>query len=169
MHTTTNYTKLEGQAKIDAAVEDIREYLGTKKFNDFIQQLKEGQFTFYQVMIACSIGGIQGYPVNALFIHVYGQKAFDDDLSVIPCGYSDYYRPNGCTEYIFEEVLPIEDEEKLDQLNKTICREFRCTIEQIDWRDDQTLWVWDKPFGEEHKDVTDPSMPMGPNGNRRID
>lgn len=41
-------------------------------------------------------------------------------------------------EYLFTQPQDLDDKD----LNSAVCAELGCTEDQIDWRDDCTLWVW---------------------------
>mgnify|MGYP001581466005 CR=1 FL=1 len=82
MHTTINYNQSPSPA-FDA-VQDIIEYLGRERYDKVAPEIAEikhcGQFA-----MACSLGGIQGFPVKAWYEHFHGQGSWKqeqlDDLS----------------------------------------------------------------------------------------
>lgn len=45
-------------------------------------------------------------------------------------------------ELFFTESIDLDDDQLLDQLDEELCTEFKCDVEDIDWRDDQTCWIW---------------------------
>lgn len=112
MHYDIDYSGLKGQAKIDKALQDTKDWLGEDKLNKIIEIVKGDMYTLSQFRLALSFAGVKGYPVCALYIHIWGQEKFD------------------------EEYTKELDEDKQE-------------VELVD--------------------TTDPTMPMGPNGNRRVD
>ena len=68
MHYDTYYAGLEGQAKIDKGLEDIKEWLGWERFNDLTKQFKAHEkLPFDQFQFLAGVAGIQGYPVAAWY------------------------------------------------------------------------------------------------------
>lgn len=82
MHYTIDYSK--SPAKAFDAVEDIRDYLGRKRYDLLKVEMGKvkhcGQFAMY-----CSLAGIHGYPVIAWYEHCQGQSSWKpeqlDDLT----------------------------------------------------------------------------------------
>ncbi|HYD35926.1 MAG TPA: hypothetical protein VD999_07750 [Vitreimonas sp.] len=80
MHTTRDYSSLEGQAKLNAAIKDIRFYLSDKKFNELTKMFKNeprmslSKFKFYLSMI-----GIEGYPAIAWADYLGPEHVIMDD------------------------------------------------------------------------------------------
>jgi hypothetical protein len=75
MHYKVDYKGMSPEDKQKKAVEDIKEYLGEKKFNEMESKFKEagvvdpGQFEFI-----CMVGGIEGYPVGAWYMSLFGDN-----------------------------------------------------------------------------------------------
>ena len=75
MHYNTHYKGMKPEEKQAAAIKDIKMYLGDKKFNEMEARFKEagavdpGQFEFI-----CMVGGIEGYPVEAWYMSLYGDN-----------------------------------------------------------------------------------------------
>ena len=68
MHYYRKYDQFTNQADKDKqALADIKEWLGTRKFNQLEVQFQscEPRFTFPQFTFACSMIGIEGYPTEA--------------------------------------------------------------------------------------------------------
>lgn len=70
MHYTVDYGLLEGVAKQQKAIQDIKDYLGTRKYNEISREVRPHaeagrmgrlQFTAQVEMFA----GISGYPAEA--------------------------------------------------------------------------------------------------------
>ena len=75
MRNTVDYSKLQGEEKQKKALEDICDYLGNEKFDSMNAKFLEagaidpGQFEFI-----CMVGGIEGYPVEAWYMSLYGDN-----------------------------------------------------------------------------------------------
>jgi hypothetical protein len=73
MKTTIDYSS--SPAKRFDAVEDIKKYLGAKKFDELSPQMARvsnpKEFTFY-----CMIAGIEGFPVEAWYDLYQGEGAY---------------------------------------------------------------------------------------------
>lgn len=70
MHTDIDYSGISDQTEKDAkAIEDIKNWLGKKKFDEFellIHRTKQARkVPFSELQLACGIGGVQGFPVYA--------------------------------------------------------------------------------------------------------
>ena len=66
MHQDINYGNLAEPEKSEKAIEDIKNWLGVKKFNWFEKTVRGDHFvTFAEFELACGMGGIQGFPVKA--------------------------------------------------------------------------------------------------------
>ena len=74
MKQTVNYSKLPADGKQIRAVLDIKEYLGAEKFNNIETQITqlEKPLTGDQFAFLCSVAGIEGYPVDAWYMSLYG-------------------------------------------------------------------------------------------------
>lgn len=75
-HYDVSYAGLEGDEKQAKALQDIREYMGDDKFVKVCLELRKGgkpEFESFQT--ACSFGGIQGYPVRALYEHLWPNES----------------------------------------------------------------------------------------------
>lgn len=58
----------DGAARLVAALEDVREYIGDdKKFNAVMAELKALDFTLEQARCALSFAGIRGLPAEAMW------------------------------------------------------------------------------------------------------
>jgi len=70
-HYTIDYSKLEGQSKIDTAIADIKSFLGIKKFKEVTGLVKECKppMTGEHFEMMVSFAGIQGYPAQAWAEH----------------------------------------------------------------------------------------------------
>ncbi len=72
MHYTRDFSTLDGQEKIDAALNATREYLGDAQFTKIIDALatypKPDLERFAMMM---SLAGVQGYPVEAIYATVW--------------------------------------------------------------------------------------------------
>lgn len=76
MRYTTNYIKLPDDKKMMAAVKDIKEYLGMKKFYQMTEDFKAaGKIDSGQFEFICAVGGIEGYPVEAWYKFCYENKS----------------------------------------------------------------------------------------------
>lgn len=82
MHYTRNYTELEGAAKTEAALNDIKEFLGVERFEGLTATLKEfGEkqpLSKDRFAALVSISGVQGYPVMVWYNHCFPKK--EDDV-----------------------------------------------------------------------------------------
>lgn len=76
MKTTIDYSK--SPAKNFDALEDIKSYLGTERWNaiypEFAKVKNCGQFAMY-----CSLAGIHGFPVIAWYEHYHGQGSWKQE------------------------------------------------------------------------------------------
>lgn len=70
MHYEIRYDHLEGQAKVDKGVEDIRSYLDDDERFDAVctatADLLRRESSIRQIRFAPSFAGIGGYPVEAI-------------------------------------------------------------------------------------------------------
>ena len=73
MHTIVNYGLLTGKEKRDTAVKDIKEFWGQKKFDYVLIELKRKKLSWLHFSNIVSISGVSGYPLEALYEHVYGE------------------------------------------------------------------------------------------------
>lgn len=73
MHTNKDYSK--SPSKNFDAVEDIKSWLGARKFNKVSPGMAKithpNQFSFY-----CMVSGIEGFPVQAWYDLYHGEGAF---------------------------------------------------------------------------------------------
>jgi len=75
MRYTTEYKGMTPTEKRDQAINDIKEYLGLKKFHQMNEQFKAaGKIDAGQFEFICMVGGIEGYPVEAWYLTLYGAK-----------------------------------------------------------------------------------------------
>ena len=67
-HYDVDYTSLEGDAKRDAALQDIRDYLGDERYQVVCDRLRElpKPMTLDVLSLTLMMTGVQGYPVQAL-------------------------------------------------------------------------------------------------------
>lgn len=76
MHHTIDYKDLEGQAKIDKAIKDIKFYLSEEKFEELSKVWQNdaetnGLIPFSRFRLGCeAFLGIEGYPVKAWAQHL---------------------------------------------------------------------------------------------------
>ena len=73
-HYDVDYSTLEGEAKKAKALEDIKEWLGEKKFDEVTELLKsdESSKNFDKFAFYCGLVGVQYYPVEAWFEEIHG-------------------------------------------------------------------------------------------------
>lgn len=76
MHYEIDYSKyMTLEEKKQACIDDIKEFLGEKRYNNIIGEFKkvknmtESRFALYM-----SIAGVTGYPVKVLYEIIYGDK-----------------------------------------------------------------------------------------------
>ena len=72
MHYTKDFSTLDGQAKIDAALNATREYLGDAQFTKIMGALAtypKPDLEHFAIMM--SFAGVQGYPVKAIYATVW--------------------------------------------------------------------------------------------------
>lgn len=74
MKTTVDYS--DDPAAKHKAVEDIREYLGNKRYETVVPAMKSVSDP-HQFQMFCSLAGIHGFPVRAWYDHFHGEGAFD--------------------------------------------------------------------------------------------
>lgn len=73
-HYTMSYAGLTDEVKSAKALQDIKDYLGEDKFEEVSETMRNEMIPYEQFVMAMSImAGIQGYPVQAWYEHVYGQ------------------------------------------------------------------------------------------------
>lgn len=61
-----DYMKLEGQAKRDKAIKDMRNYLSPYSFN-IITTIAMGAIKYQHLSFPASFAGVTGYPIVALW------------------------------------------------------------------------------------------------------
>lgn len=73
-HYTIDYAGLDPIAAHNHAIEDIEEYLGTKKFKELNEMFKPmmESLTLEQFMFYASFPGIQGYAAKAWYNYLKG-------------------------------------------------------------------------------------------------
>jgi hypothetical protein len=84
-HYTRSYEGLTGQAKHDAAITDIIDYLGEERFDLITDLCREDKPTHPGLgwfMIAVSLSGVEGYPVKAWYAHIWGEDALREAEAV---------------------------------------------------------------------------------------
>ena len=80
-HYITRYAGLSEEEKQEKALNDIKDYLGEPKFNEITSAFRNtypvgvkvptlGQFRF-----KLSFVGVQGYPVEVWYSHIFGERA----------------------------------------------------------------------------------------------
>lgn len=73
MHTIISYKDLPLNERERAALDDVREYLSTRRFLNLVQKFREEKpdlsLGAFEVII--SFAGISGYPVNVFYKHIY--------------------------------------------------------------------------------------------------
>lgn len=86
MHYNRDYSRLEGAAKRQAALEDIRFYLGPEKFDEMSDMFKQYQppITLDQFAFALSFAGIEGYPVRAWHEEIWGAPVLNERECLTP-------------------------------------------------------------------------------------
>ena len=74
-HYTRNYSTLDGEAKSDAAIADIIDFLGIDKFDELTAEFRRYRHLELD-QFACFAGivGIAGYPVKAWHDYIYDDK-----------------------------------------------------------------------------------------------
>ncbi len=72
MKTKIRYNQSDKEAKIQAALSDVKEYLGEAKYNVLVRGVKS-EYEYYGIRHAvrinrvyCLIAGIEGFPVRAI-------------------------------------------------------------------------------------------------------
>jgi hypothetical protein len=66
MHNEIDYSQYANPGeKRQAALKDIKNWLGIRKYNEVSKLARQEQTSFRHFEFACSIAGIQGYPVVA--------------------------------------------------------------------------------------------------------
>lgn len=72
-HYTMSYAGLTDVEKSAKALQDIKDYLGEDKFESTTEIMRNEMIPYEQFVMAMSVmAGIQGYPVQAWYEHVYG-------------------------------------------------------------------------------------------------
>ena len=61
------------------------------------------------------------------------------------------YEGHDHIEVLFDVAVPIEDDDYMEQLNESVAAELMVNVDDLDWRDDQTLWL----PGENYEDYED--------------
>lgn len=70
---TVNYEGLDPIAKHNKAIEDIKDYMGSERFEMLTELFKnEGEMTLGQFEMVVSFAGVQGYPAKAWYNYIYG-------------------------------------------------------------------------------------------------
>ena len=62
---TIDYSTFTGPDKANAALDDVREYLGEAKFAVLLDAARD--YNFEQFEVLCGFAGIEGYPVRAMY------------------------------------------------------------------------------------------------------
>lgn len=71
-HYTVNYESMTPVEKHNAAIADCIDYLGESRFNDICERIKlVPDMTLEELHVVLSFGGIQGYPVKAIYNHCF--------------------------------------------------------------------------------------------------
>jgi len=71
MHTEIKYD-IETEEGKKKALKDIKDWLGTKKYNKVIKDFKDTPVTQDQFSFLLGIAGIQGYPATVMYEEIYG-------------------------------------------------------------------------------------------------
>ena len=72
MHNTISYAHLPEDQKKREALKDIREWLGTRKYNQLVKEFRwHKPMPLEQFTGLCSIAGIQGYPVKVWYEEIW--------------------------------------------------------------------------------------------------
>lgn len=76
-HYNVDYAGLEGEAKLNKALDDIKEYMGVDKFNSLSTDFKANapDLTLEQFSLFTSLCGVQGYPIQAWYEYIYKRSA----------------------------------------------------------------------------------------------
>jgi hypothetical protein len=75
---TTHYDGLESDAKAAKALEDIVQYMGWLKFTELSRVAREDRdWTLAQWRMTVSFVGVQGYPAQAWYEHLFGPEKTD--------------------------------------------------------------------------------------------
>lgn len=75
MHYTRDYSKLEEPEKSAEALKDIKGYLGAKTFNKVNKQFRaEPPIDLLQFEMIVSFGGVQGFPVQVWYNHLFPKE-----------------------------------------------------------------------------------------------
>lgn len=75
MHYTKDFSALEGQAKIDAALNAAREFWGAEQYAKIMDALgtyPKPELDEFAMMM--SFAGVEGYPVRAIHTTVWGES-----------------------------------------------------------------------------------------------
>lgn len=71
-HYDIDYSGLDPIAKHEKALQDIVDYMGRDKFDRLVESLRKGeQLTLQHFRLVMSFAGVQGYPVKALYNHIW--------------------------------------------------------------------------------------------------
>lgn len=75
-----DYSGIEGIQKHEAALADLREWMGGKKFIDMcikLQEMERPSPAFFRGAMSM-LQGVKGYPVKALYIELWGEEHWTD-------------------------------------------------------------------------------------------
>jgi hypothetical protein len=67
-------------------------------------------------------------------------------MSEVTLSFTTYERDDGIIEYMLEDSVVTKNLERdwdrhIDQVNEVVMKQLNIDIDQIDWRDPNTLWV----------------------------
>ncbi|KAH0547933.1 hypothetical protein GP486_008326 [Trichoglossum hirsutum] len=76
-HYITHYEGLSGDQKFSKAIQDIRDYVGRKKFSELTDKFgdytkENGPLEFEQFQLMISFVGVQGFPAKAWYKYIWG-------------------------------------------------------------------------------------------------
>lgn len=79
MHYKVDYAELSPAEKQEKAIADTKDFLGEERFEMLTKNFKDyGSIEFEKFAFLCSITGVQGFPVEAWYKHIYGDMTSAD-------------------------------------------------------------------------------------------
>jgi hypothetical protein len=72
MHYDIDYSGLSEIEKHNKAIQDTKDYFGEEKFEKLVDTLKQSEPPGMEIFaMMMDLGGVRGYPVKAMYNHVW--------------------------------------------------------------------------------------------------
>ncbi len=91
-HYDVDYSLLEGDAKREKALADLKEFWGEERYERFLNKCRaitEDLPTIFGFRLLLSFGGVEGYPVLALHEHLWPDRQDLRDKELVDAKFYD--------------------------------------------------------------------------------